>query len=232
MNIIFISRIIFGIWWYSSEYFFIDLNKDNIYQELISKKYNKYIDVFLKGEANTRQKIIIKLLLKRNIWFYIAFGIIIISEVIYFILSRKLKKEKIYYTTSLKRHDTYRQIKLYQYYRILYYKINKIYFNESKEYKYLKYFIETKMNWYKEEIKKILEIFGDSLNQNDDDNEKIIKLKESIINYNYSIKDSKEYERYPDIFKIKNNDQIYSPFILEDYEVPFNLKFIFSPYYS
>ena len=32
MNIIFISRIIFGIWWYSSEYFFIDLNKDNIYQ--------------------------------------------------------------------------------------------------------------------------------------------------------------------------------------------------------
>ena len=88
------------------------------------------------------------------------------------------------------------------------------------------------MNWYKEEIKKILEIFGDSLNQNDDDNEKIIKLKESIINYNYSIKDSKEYERYPDIFKIKNNDQIYSPFILEDYEVPFNLKFIFSPYYS
>ena len=232
MNIIFISRIIFGIWWYSSEYFFIDLNKDNIYQELISKKYNKYIDVFLKGEANTRQKIIIKLLLKRNIWFYIAFGIIIISEVIYFILSRKLKKEKKYYTTSLKRHDTYRQIKLYQYYRILYYKINKIYFNESKEYKYLKYFIKTKMNWYKEEIKKILEIFGDSLNQNDDDNEKIIKLKESIINYNYSINDSKEYERYPDIFKIKNNDQIYSPFILEDYEVPFNLKFIFSPYYS
>ena len=231
INITFITRIIFGIWWYSSEYFFIDLNKDDIYQELISKKYNKYIDVFLKGEANTRQKIIIKLLLKRNIWFYIAFGIIIISEVIYFILSRILKKEKIYYTTSLKRHDTYRQIKLYQYYRILYYKINKIYFNESNEYKYLKYFIETKMNWYKEEIKEILETIGDSINQNYDDNEKIIKLKENIINYNYLKIDLKEYERYSGMFEIKNNDQIYSPFILEDYEVSFNLKFIFSPYH-
>ena len=227
MNIIFFSRLIFGIWWYSSEYFFIDLNKDAIYQELISTKYNKYIDEFLKGEANTRQKIIIKLLLKRNIWLYIAIGLIIICEVGYFIVSKILKKEKIYYTTSLERPDMYREIKLYQYYRLLYYKINKIYFNKSHEYKCLKKFIKDKMIMYKNAILNTIDYSINPI-----DNENIIQLKNKIIRDNYLIEDSYNYEYCSGIFKIKNNDQIYSPFILEDYEISFNLKFIFSPYYS
>ena len=223
MNIIFIFRLIIGIWWYSSEYFFIDLNQDSIYDELIYKNIEQ-LDQFLKGESNIKTKIKIKLLLKRNLWLLIPIGIIIITELIILIVSNIKKSSKNYSNKVLNFLDKYRQIKLYQYYRLLNYKINEIYLKKNNNLKYLKDFIFYKLMSY---LRLFLNKRDFSITDND--HKKIIDLKNYIIDE--SQKDYENNYNFGRDLEIKNNDCIYTPFILEDYEVSFNLKFIFSPYY-
>ena len=212
-RIFLIFRYLMSIWWYSSEYFFIDYNKE-IYNDFFIKDKN-LIDRFLKGKVNILEKIKIKLSLKRNLWFIIPLGLIILLEIIIIIYKiikkRKEDKEDIIRRINPINVDEYTKIKYYEYYRILYFKT--VLYSKNKTYlKELIQFLEYKI---KEFGKDILDLHEFDIN-NEEDHRKMINYKNCIIR-NHSV-------------EITNFYYTYSPFLLDEYNISFFSKFILSPY--
>jgi len=213
ITIILIFRIFLGIWWYSSEYFFIDINED-VYKDFYGSN-RELIDKFLKGNASISEKIKLKLLLKRNIWFYIELIFIIVLEFLRLAICEKCNKKEnkeIYKEENKEDYknllelDDYSKIKYYEYYKLIKTKLDIIY-SKHDSIKELYDYIDFKLNEYQ---KKIL---GDENNKGYND---IISKKKKIME--------------DKTFFFKNPDFTYSPFLLEDYNISFVSKFILSPY--
>ena len=203
INILLIFHIFLEIWWYSSEYFFIDIN-ENIYNEFFGDN-KALIDKFIKGNASISEKIKLKLLLKRNIFFIIELIIIIVSESLRVISQKKPKKQKK--NKDLLKLDNYSKIKYYEYYKLIKTKLDIIYSNHDSI-KELYEFIDYKLDEYKKSILR------NDIGSGNDDND-IISKKKQILNNNILI--------------FNNPDFTYSPFLLEDYNISFISKFILSP---
>ena len=196
-----IFYIFFEIWWYSSEYFFIDVN-ENIYNEFFGDN-KSLIDKFIKGNASISEKIKLKLLFKRNIIFIIELIIIMVSETLRIFIQKPKKMQKI--NNALLNLDDYSKIKYYEYYKLIKTKLDIIYSNHDSI-KELYEFIDYKLDEYKRKILR-----NDIGNSNDD----IKSKKKKIINSN--------------ILVFNNPDFTYSPFLLEEYNISFISKFILSP---
>ena len=200
-----------GIWWYSSEYFFIDI-KQNIFNDFYTSDKNLIIK-FIKGQSSISEKIKIKFPPKRNLWIYILFGIIVILElveILYKCFHPKLKKHITKKENSLE-YDEITKIKYYEYYRLLYCKICLLYLNNSDSLKEYKDFLEYK-------LKK----FG-GICINNDNFEEFVRI------YNKMLETKKEMIKENKI-NITNYDFTFSPFLLDEYSFSFITKFILSPY--
>ena len=92
ITIFLIFHTLLEMWWFSSEYFFID-KSENIYEEFYGSNRN-LIDKFLKGEATISEKIKLKLLLKRNLIFILQLIAIIVLEIIRVFYCQKKDKRK------------------------------------------------------------------------------------------------------------------------------------------
>ena len=208
--LIIIAYIVGDFWWFSSEYFFIDIH-ENVYNDFFGSN-KQLIDKFIKGNANISEKILAKLLLKRNICFIIQLGFLIIIEILYFSFCKTKKNNDYIKNESLLEMNDYMNIKYYEIYRLLYYKINTIKlsnYNYKHNHNELSRFINNKYSEYKKYI----------LN-NDVKNEKyhknILDLKNNLI------KEKK--------ITFKNPDYTYSPFLLDDYCIASISKLVLSPY--
>ena len=148
-NILFIFliiRICIMFWWFSSEYFFIDIMEDPYGQFFGSNK--KLIDKFIKGNANISEKIIVKLLLKRNILFFIFLFLIIIYVIIINIRSNKDKNNnrKINNNADIFDENDFTQFKKSESNILLYTKFIGLNLHNCKSTKELKHFLELKIN--------------------------------------------------------------------------------------
>ena len=195
-----IFYICLEIWWYSSEYFFIDVN-ENIYDEFFGSN-KSLIDKFIIGNASISEKIKLKLLFKRNIFFIIELIIIIVSEALRLFIQKPKKKQK-QYNVFLKMDD-FSTFKYYEYYKLIKTKLDIIY-SKHDSIKELYEFIDYKLDEYKRKILR-----NDIGNNNDD----LISKKKLINSYN---------------LVFSNPDFTYSPFLLEEYNISFVSKFILSP---
>ena len=133
-------------WWFSSEYFFIDIMEDPYGQFFGSNK--KLIDKFIKGNANISEKIIVKLLLKRNILFYMFLFLIIIYVIIINIRSNKDKNNnrKINNNADIFDENDFTQFKKSESNILLYTKFIGLNLHNCKSTEELKHFLELKIN--------------------------------------------------------------------------------------
>ena len=138
---VFIIFIFGDFWWYSSEYYFIDIDED-VYNDFFGSN-KELIDKFLKGNANILEKITAKLLLKRNISFYVQIALILLLEFL-FLFCKPDKNDESLNESSLVMND-YISIKYYEIYRLLF---NKICILNNSNYRNNEYynFIEFKYN--------------------------------------------------------------------------------------
>lgn len=220
LNIMLTLRLVIGIWWYSSEYYFIDINEE-VYKDFFYP--NKIlIDKFLRGNASITEKIIAKLLLKRNLLFIIPLMIIIVTELIYLIYKLCKKKSTSYleelistelYLNPCNSIDIYANIKKYELWKLYFYKINNIYLYNCSSCDELKDYILKKVD----NIGKNIISLG-NLQSNEDRHEIILLLKKKLKNENS--------------VEIYLPNYTYSPFLLDEYSIPFTLKYILSPYYT
>ena len=210
INIFLIFHTLLEIWWFSSEYFFIDIS-ENLYDEFFGS--NKVlIDKFIKGNATISEKIKIKCLLKRNIWFFLQLIAIIIMEVIKLVYCQNKKtinNEK--QNENLLQLDDYSKIKYYELYRLISYKLNDLHINNVESVKEYFNYLQYKYNEYKNEIIK-----NEESNENYDDT--IMLEKNKMIEENKIV--------------FNNPDYTYSPFLLDGYNISFISKFILTPGYS
>ena len=210
ITIFLIFHTLLEIWWYSSEYFFIDIN-ENVYNDFYGSNRD-LIDKFLKGNASISEKIKVKLSLKRNIFFIIQLIVIIIMEIIrIFLFQKKKPKGKGNFDENLLQLDEYSKIKYYEFYKLLNSKISLLNLNDNESVKELYNFIQYKFNEYKNDA-----LIDEELN--DSFNKIIIFKKNKMIEEKNVI--------------INNPDFTFSPFLLDQYSISFTSKFVLSPYYS
>lgn len=196
------------IWFFSSEYFFIDIRED-VYKDFFGSN-KKLIDKFIKGDASISEKIKVKLLLKRNVLFYLQLIIIIIMEIIRLLYCQNKKdKNNKKFDESLLEIDDYSKIKSYEFYRLLYNKFKNIPKNDDGEYEVLNNFLKYKYNEYKNDILK-----DEEIKENENEYEIIKAKKNKMIEEN-------------NIF-FNNPDFTYSPFLLDEYNISFISKSILS----
>ena len=202
-----IFHTLLEMWWFSSEYFFIDIS-ENIYDEFYGSNKD-LIDKFLKGDATLSEKIKLKLILKRNTVFILQLIAIIILEIIrVFYCQNKKTKEKKEIDENLFELDDYSKIKYYELYKLLYTKITALNSNNDSNAELFKY-LEFKYNEYKDDILKGEEI-------KDNYNDIIMEKKNKMIE-----------ER--NVF-INNPDFTFSPFLLDQYSISYTSKLVLSHY--
>ena len=226
INIIIIIHFFMAIWWYSSEYFFIDFNGYLLPNDFSQDYINvDFIEHFISGEANIWEKIKAKMVMKRNLWFIIPMVIIIVYEIVRAIIYLKIsQKEKKFEKSSFEFEDTFTRIKICELYGLLYFKTNIIYLKNNKNFADLINFIYEKYNWNKNVI------FGKYIPDiNEDDYVKVITLKKQLIEQN---EENIDNENKKEVIGIYNFDSTFSPFLLDKYTIPFYSKLILSPYYS
>lgn len=210
ITIFIIFHTLLEIWWFSSEYFFIDIS-ENVYDDFYNSSNKNLIDKFLKGDATISEKIKLKLLLKRNSIFIIQIIAIVVLEIIrVFYCQKKKTKEKKEIDESLLELDDFSKIKYYEYYKLLYTKATVTHLNNNDSFEELFNYIEFKLNEYKDDILK-----GEEINGNY--NDVIMEKKNKMIEDNNVI--------------IYNPDFTYSPFLLDQYSISYTSKFALSSYY-
>ena len=211
LSFFFILRYLIGIWWYSSEYYFIDINEETYDLFNLKSIDRKLVDKFLQGKASIYEKIQIKLALKRNLFFLLPMFIIIAIMVTTLFIC-KSKKGVNNLDQGLLELDDYTKIKYYEIYRLLYYKYNlykSIYLKGILSTNEFYNFIEYKYHIFIENILK---------DQIEDYHKKIMDRKKELISNQESF--------------INNPINIYSPFLIDEYSVSFTSKFILCPSYT
>lgn len=223
-NLIIFIHFLMGIWWYSSEYFFIDFNGYLLPNEF-SKGYNnlEYIEHFISCEANIWEKIKAKMVMKRNLWFIIPIVIIIVLEMVKLIFFNS-KKEKKFEKTLFEIEDKYTSIKICELFGLLYFKTNILYLKNNQSFTDLINFITYKYAWHKGII---FRNFNRKITQ--DDYIKVIAFKKKLIKQN---EENFDKENKEEVIKFNNLDSTFSPFLLDRYTIPFYSKLVLSPYYS
>jgi hypothetical protein len=210
ITIFLIFHTLLEIWWFSSEYFFIDIS-ENIYGEFYGSNRN-LIDKFLKGDATISEKIKLKLIMKRNSNFILQLIAIIVLEIIrVFYCQNKKTKEKKEIDENLLKLDDYNKIKYYELYKLLYAKVTTLHLNNNDSNTELFNYLEFKYNEYKDDIIK-----GEEINDN----------------FNNAIMEKKNKMIADKNVLIYNPDFTYCPFLLDQYSISYTSKFVLSPYYS
>jgi hypothetical protein len=195
------------MWWFSSEYFFIDIS-ENIYDEFYGSNKD-LIDKFLKGDATLSEKIKLKLILKRNSIFILQLIAILVLEIIrVFYCQNKKTKEKKEIDENLFELDDYSKIKYYELYKLLYTKITTLNSNNDSNTELFKY-LEFKYNEYKDDI---------------------LKGEEKKDNYNDIIMEKKNKMIEESNVFINNPDFTFSPFLLDQYSISYTSKLVLSHY--
>ena len=211
LSFFFILRYLIGIWWYSSEYYFIDINEETYDLFNLKSIDRKLVDKFLQGKASIYEKIQIKLALKRNLLFLFPMYIII-AIIVTTLFICKTKKGVNNLNQGLLELDDYTKIKYYEIYRLLYYKYNlykSIYLKGILSTNEFYNFIEYKYHIFIENILK---------DQIEDYHKKIMDRKKELISNQESF--------------INNPINIYSPFLIDEYSVSFTSIFILCPSYT
>jgi len=212
ITIFIIFHTLLEIWWFSSEYFFIDIS-ENVYDEFYGSNKN-LIDKFLKGDASISEKIKLKILLKRNSIFIIQLIAIIVLEIIRVFYCQKKKakeKDKKEINENFLELDDFNKIKYYELYKLLYNKVSIENLNKNDSIGELFKYIEFKYNEYKNDILK-----GEEIKDNNNYNDAIMEKKNKMIKDNNVL--------------IYNPDFTYSPFLLDQYSISYTSKFVLSPY--
>ena len=202
-----IFHTLLEMWWFSSEYFFIDIS-ENIYDEFYGSNKD-LIDKFLKGDATISEKIKLKLILKRNSIFILQLIAILVLEIIrVFYCQNKKTKEKKEIDENLFELDDYSKIKYYELYKLLYTKITALHSNNDSNTELFKY-LEFKYNEYKDDI---------------------LKGEEKKDNYNDIIMEKKNKMIEESNVFINNPDFTFSPFLLDQYSISYTSKLVLSNY--
>ena len=223
-NIIIIIHYFMGIWWYSSEYFFIDIDDFSSYQEF-SNPYSNYelIERFLSGQATISEKIKAKILMKRNLWFIIPIVVIIFLESVRAIFHiKKCKKQKEFEENpkNIEREDMLTHLKICELYGLLYFKTKLIYLKNNPNFKDLVNFISYKYSWHSNHLENEITL---------ENYDKILILKKQLIKKNEEDIDKDEGDK---TINFHHLDSTFSPFLLDRYTIPFYSKFLLSPYYK
>ena len=223
-NIIIIIHYLMGIWWYSSEYFFIDIDDFSTYEEF-SNPYSHYelIEIFLSGKATISGKIKAKLLMKRNLWFIIPIVVIIFLESVMAIFQIKnCKKQKEFEENPLniEREDMFTHLKICELYGLLYFKTKLVYLKNNPNFKDLVNFISYKYSWHSNHLNNEIPL---------EKYDKILILKNQLIKKNEEDIDKDERDK---AINFRHLDSTFSPFLLDRYTIPFYSKFLLSPYYN
>ena len=204
--LVFIFFVLGDFWWYSSEYYFIDIN-ENVYNNFFGSN-KELIDKFIKGNAGILEKIKAKFLLKRNICLYIQILMIIILEFCNSFFCQP-KKDNDSNNNSLNMND-YIAIKFYEIYRLLYYKLGKKKFlSKIPDNEYYN-FIEFK---YYENIFH----FFPGAKESNILHQSMLGIKNDLIRKNE--------------IQFINPDYSYSPMLLDDYCISSISKLVLSPNY-
>ena len=210
-----IFNIIMKFWFFNSEYYFINIGKDMYSQFYGGNKNKDLIDKLIKGEANISEKIKAKFLIKQNYFFIIQMSGYILFEIMFLFTNRRKKNLQPIELINRKANkiDEYSKIKLYEMYRLLNIKLEDLYLSKN---------INENNNLYSSFLRnKFYQYITDILEQDNFPNnfhDLIMQKKKSLIENKLII--------------FNNPDYTYSPFLLDDYSIPFIGKFILSPYYT